>query len=432
MPAATHASFEPPRAWMDSLVLHGIKLGLTNIRQLAESVGNPHLQYPVVHVGGTNGKGSVVAFLAALLQRAGYRVGRFTSPHLLDITERFLINGVPISETALDEAISVFRKLSEEHDIRPTFFELNTAVAFYWFAHQKIDLALIEVGMGGRFDSTNIVTPIACAITSIGLDHTQFLGDTLEKIAFEKAGILKPGIPAVIGYMPQEALLTITQEAENVGAPLFCAGKAYIFQTWGTPWSLTMDYEGFGTRFEQLRLGLAGLHQAHNAAIAVSLALLLKKGFPSITESAIREGLAEVRWPGRMERILDHPPVLMDVAHNPDGCQALVSTLDRCVVVFSVSSDKDAVSMVKILEEVADPLILTQYSGARSLAVDELSKKLPGKKYLAVPNLLEALEVGLRLASETKPLVITGSIYAAGEARRLMMERYGALPVTFE
>lgn len=420
-----------PRAYLDSLILHGVKLGLQNINSLMDASGRPHLAYPVVHVGGTNGKGSVTAFLAAMLQAAGYRVGRFTSPHLLDVTERFLLNHKPMSEEDLCENLSWFRQVSASTGCVPTFFEMNTAVAFRWFARKAVDIALVEVGMGGRFDSTNIVQPLACAITNIDLDHTQFLGDTVAQIAFEKAGILKEDVPAVIGVESSEALEVICEQARQRSAPLYCRDSAYTFQTGGTVWQPEIQYHGLGAALGNLSLGLAGRHQAHNAAVALSLALLIRDRFPGLSEAAIRQGLQQARWPGRLERVLDDPPVIMDVAHNPAGCAALVSGIERCVVLFSVSSDKDAGAMLDILSTVADPLILTEYRGGRSLSLERLQHMRGGKPCLAYSDLPGALAAGMQLASQEKPLLITGSIYAAGEARSILIERYGARPVTF-
>ncbi len=420
-----------PREYLDSLILHGVKLGLRNISALMDTCGNPHLTYPTVHVGGTNGKGSVLAFLGAILEAAGYRAGRFTSPHLLDVTERFLIDNRPMDEVAFSENITVLKHLSEKQGFTPTFFEMNTAMAFRWFARQEVDIALIEVGMGGRFDSTNIIQPLACAITNIDMDHTQYLGDTLVKIAFEKAGILKREVPAVIGESREEALSVIREQAAKLATPLYCLGHEYAFQPGGTVWRPVMDYHGLGAEWRGLNLGLAGEHQAHNAALAISLALLLAKKFERINERAIRQGLSRACWPGRLERVLEHPPVYMDAAHNPAGCRVLAKAFDRCVVVFSVSSDKEASAMIDILSSIADPLLLTTYQGERAMPVEMLRQQAGGHRFLSFARMSEALEAGMQMASTEKPLLIAGSIYGAGEARRILMDGYHAKPPSF-
>lgn len=432
MPFADNGGTDNPRAYLDSLTLHGIKLGLQNISAMMEASGRSHLSRPVIHVAGTNGKGSVLAFLASILNASGYRVGRFTSPHLLDVTERFLVDGVPMPEEALRENVVWFQKIAGETGQVPTFFELNTAMAFRWFDQQKVDVALIEVGMGGRFDSTNIVSPLACAITNIDYDHMQYLGDTLEKIAFEKAGILKPGVPVVVGVSGGGAMSVIQKQARELDAPLFAIDKDYAFSSKGTPWIPELEYQGLGMRLQGVTLGLAGRHQPHNAAIAVSLALLVQHRFPRITGETIREGLQTARWPGRLERVLDDPPVIMDAAHNTAGCRVVADTVEgKCVVVFSVSLDKDAAGMIDILADIADPLILTVYQGGRALPLQDLSACAGDHRVVSIPLMAEALEQGMQLASGGKPLLITGSIYGAGEARRILMERYGARPVVF-
>ncbi len=423
---------QDPVAYLESLALHGVKLGLRNISALMDACDNPHRTYPTVHVAGTNGKGSTLAFLAAILEASGYRTGRFTSPHLLDITERFLVGNRPMDTSDLHESVFFFRDISGQLGLTPTYFEMNTAMAFRWFARRHVDIALTEVGMGGRFDSTNILVPEVCAITNIDMDHTQYLGDTPAAIAFEKAGILKPGVPAVIGETGREALPVIREQAALRKAPLHCLGPEYTCEAGGTAWNPVMTYRGFGREWTGLALGLAGAHQVHNAALAVSTALLLCDAFPRITEREIRMGLSSARWPGRLERVLDTPPVFMDAAHNPAGCRALARTLERCVLVFSVSADKDAAAMMDILAPIASPLILTTYQGGRALPIDRLLRQAGGRKVLSFPRMDEALEAGMRHACKEKPLLITGSIYGAGEARRILMERYGAAPLPFD
>ena len=431
MTSAEDATAGDHRQYLDSLVLHGIKLGLQNITAMMEACGRPQCAYPVIHVAGTNGKGSVLTFLGAILGAAGYRVGRFTSPHLLDVTERFLLGSTPMNEEDLRENILFFRDIAERGGFAPTYFEMNTAVALRWFAQRAVDVALVEVGMGGRYDSTNVVEPLACAITNIDLDHTQYLGDTLEKIAFEKAGIIKPGVPVVLGDVRPGPLEVIRQVAEERGSRVYHLGEDYSFVPAGTVWQPQMTYHGFGLDLTEVSLGLVGKHQHANAAVVMSLAALLREHFPRITEAAIREGMRAARWPVRLEKVLDDPPVIMDAAHNPAGCQAIADTFQTCVVVFSVSSDKDAGDMIRILGRIADPLILTTYRGERSLGLDALRQCAQGIPHVSFPGMEAALEAGIRLASPAKPLLVAGSIYGAGQARRYLMETHGAHGVAF-
>jgi dihydrofolate synthase / folylpolyglutamate synthase len=432
MYCAASGNEENPREYLDSLVLHGIKLGLQNITEIMNACGRPQLAYPVVHVGGTNGKGSVVTFLGSILKAAGYRAGCFTSPHLLDVTERFMIDKMPMDEDELRENTFYLKSIAEKVECAPTFFEMNTAIAFRWFARRQVDIALVEVGMGGRYDSTNIIEPLFCAITNIDYDHTQYLGNTLEKIAYEKSGILKINTPAVLGPIGTQALRVIGQEADKRGAPLFYPGHGYEYRASGTTWHPVLEYGGFGVELNQCQLGMPGSHQVHNAAISVSLALLLRGTFPRVTEETIREGLCVARWPGRLERVLEDPPVIMDVAHNPAGCAALEKCLDKCVTIFAVSSDKDAVAMVKHLANFSAPLILTTYKGTRTMSLETLRRCAGDAPFMVIPEMADALEKGMSLAGREKPLLVTGSIYAAGEARRILIERYGAKKVEFD
>ncbi len=419
------------KAYLDSLILHGVKLGIHNIEQLMRAVGNPQQQYPIVHVAGTNGKGSVLTFLNAILREAGYRTGRFTSPHLIAVNERFLIDDRPIADGLLAEHLACLKDAAERTALAPTYFEMNTAVAFNCFAQQAVDIALIEVGMGGRFDATNIVDPVATAITTIHYDHTQYLGDTLEKIAFEKAGILKPGIPAVIGDVLPGPLGVIAEQAHKRNAPMLRFGSAYTVRAGGDALHPRISYRGPELEIADAPLGLAGMHQVNNAAVAIALAETLRDAFDRITPQVIQAGLVAARWPGRLERVLDVPPVVMDVAHNPAGCRAVADALGRCVTVFSVSSDKDVAGMLDILAPISDPLILTEYTGGRCLSLEQLCAHAAHLPHEVCPSLAEALAEGMGRADMDRPLLITGSIYAVGEARRLLVEGYGARPVVF-
>lgn len=421
----------PLRQYLFDLTLHGIKLGLENIQALCHAAGDPQLAYPTVHVGGTNGKGSSVAMLAAMLASAGYRVGRFTSPHLIDVSERFLINGAPIPEAALEENIAFFRHAAASADRTPTFFEMNTAIAFRYFAQEKVDVALIEVGMGGRFDSTNIVQPLATAITNIDLEHTAFLGDTIEKIAFEKAGIIKRGVPAITTEISSEALGVFHRQSADADAPLLQIGKDFDYRLDGTPWQQRFTYVSAQTCLEAVPLALAGAYQGANAAIAVALADEIAPHFPALTRAHVEAGLAGASWPCRAEKVLDSPPVFIDVAHNAAGARRIAELFDDCIVVFSASSDKDAAAMLAALRPKARHLILSQFEGKRATPVADLREKAgDGPVEICVP-LGEAVARGMALADAACPLLITGSVYTAGEARELLISEFGGKPLRF-
>ncbi len=420
-----------PREYLSGLEFHGIKLGLENIRVFLDAASNPYQRYPIVHVGGTNGKGSVVAILSAILRAADYRVGQFTSPHLINLNERFVVNGCPIDDPTLDDQIAFFQEVSQGWENPPTYFELCTAVAFRWFADVAVDVAVVEVGMGGRFDSTNVVAPVACAITNVDLEHTQYLGTTIEAVAFEKAGIIKPGVPVIVAERGSEALAVIQERARACSSPIRLLDRDFRYTTGGQPFSQTLDFAGTAWRIESAPLGLAGRYQGDNAATALALAEVLEASFTRLNVSAGRAGLATARWPCRMERVLASPPVILDVAHNPAGMRRLAAELSKCIVVLAVSSDKAAAEMVAALDPLAHELILTQFSGTRSTPVAALRAAAGSRSHRWTPTLEEAIAQGMQMASDDCPLVITGSIYTAGQARTILMERHGAPPLRF-
>jgi len=419
------------REFLFHLERFGIKLGLENISYLLRSLGNPHEQLSVVHVGGTNGKGSVLAMLDSILRSAGYRVGRYTSPHLISLNERFLVNAECISDEELDEQIGEVRKIAERMNPLPTFFECATAVGFNWMAKKKVDVALVEVGMGGRFDATNVVSPIVSAITTIGLEHTKYLGDTLEKIAFEKAGIIKNGKPVVINERNPGPLNVMLGRAAELNSPVYLVDRDYRFEIQHDSMFHSFRYYGKKINVGPVRLGLAGAYQGDNAAACVAIVEQLLGHFPAVTLEAVRNGLSSARWPCRLEKVKENPPVIIDVAHNAHGALRLAEELERCVLVLAVSSDKAADQIIACLGQKTDELILTQFSGERSLPVDELCKAAGNHAYKRFADLREALRAGLELASDHKPLVITGSIFLAGEARKILIEEYGADPLKF-
>lgn len=420
-----------PREYLFSLEGHGIKLGLENITRLLESAGRPHRTYPTVHVAGTNGKGSVVALLDAMLSAAGYRIGRFTSPHLLSVCERFLLNSAPISEEELDEHLAFFQSAAADMENPPTFFEVVTAVAFRWFAQREVDVALVEVGMGGRFDSTNVVVPEVSAITNIALEHTRYLGDTLEEIAFEKAGIIKRGVPVVVGVQEEGPREVIRARAAELDSPARFLGRDFSYALSGPPYAHRFRFDSPGLSFGPVPLALPGTYQGDNAAVAVATADLLRHRFPRLDRDAIVAGLGAARWPCRLERVLDRPPVIIDVAHNAAGARTLAAELVDAVVVLAVSSDKNARGMIEALRPAAHELILTQFDGTRALPVDALCREAADLPHRRAESLEAALDMALSLASEAHPLVITGSIFTAGQARRILMDRFGAAPIAF-
>ncbi len=420
-----------PREYLDSRLMHGIKLGLDNIRFLARAAGAPHTRFPSVHVAGTNGKGSVVAMLDAMFRAAGYCSGRFTSPHLIDLAERYVIDGVCIDDETSDRHIAFFEKAAESMPHSPTYFEVATAVAFRHFAERQVDVAIFEVGMGGRFDSTNIITPEAAAITNIELEHTKYLGDTREKIAFEKAGILKKGVPVVVAETRSGPLGVILERADELGCPVSLLERDFRYSVQGDPFALVFSYESETLTLGPVPLPLHGTYQGANAATAVALAELLGEKYPRLDPSAIATGIETARWPCRLEQVLDSPPVIVDTTHTAAGARELIEQVPACAVILAVSVDKNAAEMLASLDSIADTLILSQFNGARAMPVDTLSAAAGDRRQHRTQNLEEAIGFALDHASDSVPVLITGSVFTAGEARKILIEGYGAPPLQF-
>lgn len=422
---------QPPRDYLFGLMQHGIKLGLANIRYLLSADANPHERYPTVHVAGTNGKGSVVAMLDAMLRAAGYCTGRFTSPHLIALNERFQVDGRPLDDAWLDAAIGHFRVLAAAMDHPPTFFEMNTAMAFHLFARARVDVGLIEVGMGGRFDSTNVIRPLAGAVTSIDLEHTQYLGDTREKIAFEKAGIIKPGVPVVIGETRPGPSEVILDRASALGSEALLLGRDFTYALEGETWRPQFRYESPDFSPGPVTLALAGAYQGANAAVAVTLARLIRDAFPRLDAAAIRAGLETVRWPCRLERVLDDPPAIVDTTHTVAGARHLAKVFERAHTVLTVCSDKPAREIIAELAPFTGRFLLTQFEGKRAMPLADLREAAGTHPCETYPAMSEAIAAGLAAATPDAPLLVTGSVFAAGEARDILVRRHGAKPLEF-
>lgn len=412
--------------FLKTLVLHGVKLGLENINTLLHHIGDPHKKFFSIHVGGTNGKGSTVAYIDRIFREQGIRTGKFTSPHLIDLAERFQINGIPISPEELHEQITFFRKLIEKTDILPTFFEFCTAIAFHWFAQQKVDWAVIEVGMGGRLDSTNVIKPEVCAITNIGLEHTQYLGNTLEKIAWEKAGIIKENTPVVIGEKRRDVAEVFYQRAKELSAPLWQIEKDFNVHWERKKEEAILTYRSPVREIKNARSGLNALYQCENAGVAIGVIdWLTKKSFP-IQEESILHGLANVRWPGRFDLVSQSPWLLLDSAHNPDGIQRLVENLDdKVIIVFSVADDKDVQNIIDILSPCVEELIITQFYGKRAMPIEKIREIVLQKniRFYIEPDFYSALEQGWQKAKQGHKLLVTGSIYAIGQTYEWLIKK---------
>lgn len=413
--------------YLYGLQKHGIKLGLETMRTLLGRLGNPERRFKSLHIGGTNGKGSTAAMTASMLQAAGYRVGLYTSPHLVDFRERIRVNQVMITEEQVAETTQRLRAIVPS-DLTPTFFELTTAMAFLHFAESGVEVAVLEVGLGGRFDATNVVEPEACAITTIALDHQQYLGTTEAAIAFEKAGIIKPGVPVVAGRIDGPAWDVIRTTAADRGAPLMRLGRDFETSGIGPE---AFSYRSSSRRLDGLTCALAGRHQLDNAACAVALLDAAAGRGISVDEAAVRGGLQAVPWEGRLE-VLEHgPDLLLDGAHNPAAAHVLAEYLTewrasrpeaRVILVLGMMSDKDHVGFVEPLFRLVSEAILTEADMARSATVQELQRAI-GSRFPhchVVPNAAEALALARTCAGPQDLICVTGSLMLVGEIKAVV------------
>jgi dihydrofolate synthase/folylpolyglutamate synthase len=414
-------------SYLYNLQKHGIKLGLETMTALIGRLGMPQARYRTLHIAGTNGKGSTAAMTAAILHNAGYRVGLYTSPHLIEFRERIRCNGQMISESDVARLTDLLKGLCEP-DLSPTFFECTTAMAFQYFADSQVDVAVLEVGLGGRFDATNVVMPLACAITTIALDHQEYLGTTLASVAFEKAGIIKHNVPVIIGCVPDEARRTIEQIATERAAPLIRLGREFAVTG---PTSGRFTFSGRAVRYDDLSCALEGAHQLDNAACALAL---LEAGAASgivVGEEAVREGLRSVHWEGRLEVVGQHPLTVLDGAHNPAAAGAVASYMrafrlsnpgSRVILVLGMMRDKDLRGFVEPLKGLVDEVVLTQADLPRSATVQELLTAVSGtwSRPFARALLSDALRQAKQVARPEDLICVTGSLILIGEVKALL------------
>jgi len=406
-----------PLTYLFSLEQFGIKFGLDNIRALLRRAGDPQRAFQSIHIAGTNGKGSVTAMVDAVLRRAGHTSARFTSPHLVDLSERFVINGMPVSAGEMTRSAAAIQTAIESSiadgtlPAKPTFFEATTAMAFEMFRNAGVEFGVIEVGLGGRLDSTNVVEPVVTAITSIDFDHQQYLGHSIAEIAAEKAGIIKPGVPVVVGDVAPDAFDVISRTARERGAELIRAGSG-------------------GRDYGPIRLGLRGEHQKANARVAMRVLEALERRGVAIGVSAIVDGLTNVTWPGRLEhrRLDGGREVILDAAHNPAGAAALASYLrslggPKPALVFGAMKDKDVDSMLAVLLPAIGRVVVTRPSNPRAADPEELASRVRAIDPALPVDVVPAPRAAIDAASKASPLVVVaGSIFLLGD----VMQELGA------
>ena len=411
--------------------------GLERMEELLALRGNPHLKLKVIHIGGTNGKGSTIAFLKKMLEKLGLRVGVFSSPYLIHYTDQISINGESIPEARLEALMADYQSLLEGESATnlqgTTEFEIITAIAYDYFASEQVDVAIMEVGMGGLLDSTNVCQPILTGITTIGLDHVALLGDTLEAIAEQKAGIIKQGIPLVTGRIAPEALAVIDRIAEGKDAPIFAYGTDYqVRYQKSMVTGEVFDYTSV-VRQGRFQTGLLGLHQIENAGMAIALLdnFCQEDGRELASNHVLAQALEETSWPGRLEIVSREPLMILDGAHNPHAIKALLATLQerfadyRKEILFTCIKTKALEDMLDLLGEIPDTeLTLTHFDDSR--ATDEsVLKEAAKSRNLSYQGWQDFLEQKLTDKKEEKQTVriVTGSLYFLSQVRAYLMER---------
>lgn len=420
--------------YLESLGKFGIQLGMERIEGLLRELGNPEQKIKTVHVTGTNGKGSVSSMITNILLAAGLKAGKFTSPHLVKYNERISINGQDISDEDFATVISAVKVAADSIVSKgvceqPTQFEILTAAAFLHFYLQQVDYAVIEVGMGGLWDSTNVITPVVSVITNVALDHTDRCGSTIDRIAMQKAGIIKEKVPLVTAAEGDDALGPIVTMAMFKEAPVYLYGKAF----YGTEVESSMEGQKFTLHagdyyHSDYEIKLPGEHQIKNTSVAIVAAKLVSKQDERINEVALHIGVANTLWPGRLERIQRQPDIILDGAHNPDGARALRKALNKYYpnqpvqFVFGMMGDKDMSGVIKELITKKDTVHAVRVSNGSRAATAETLVGLAGGNATAESDLLTAYNKAVAAAGTAGLVCVCGSLYLVGEFKALMQQ----------
>jgi dihydrofolate synthase/folylpolyglutamate synthase len=405
----------------------GIKLGLGTIRKILAGVGNPQDRFACIHLAGTNGKGSIASALSSILHLSGFKVGLYTSPHLVHFNERICINNQPISDAHIVRAYLAVKN-AWRGSREPTFFEYTTAMALWEFAKQEVDWAVIETGMGGRLDATNIITPELCIISNISLEHREYLGNTIAQIAEEKAGIIKRRVPVITGATQARAVSTIKRIAESKSAPFYRLGKDFRIRR--NP-DKTFSYAGVFNHWHNLKTGLSGSYQIENAALVLAGCELLNQKHAKISFENIRAGIEKNKWPGRLEVVSENPLVILDGAHNLAGAKNLARYLTdnfsgrSITLVLGILNDKPFAAMLKSLVPLAQKVVLTSPVIDRALPAEKLfsiTKKMVSNAEM-IPDVGKAVIRTMDNAATDDVICVAGSLYVIGEAKEALEKR---------
>ena len=413
--------------YLYSLARLGIKLGLENTKQLLDYFENPQLRTPTVHIAGTNGKGSTAAFVESILRASGYRVGLYTSPHILDFRERIQINRQLIPPEELIRWVSAIKQAAKELNINPTFFEMGTVMAFLHFEQQKTDWNVVEVGMGGRLDSTNLCQGRVCIITPISRDHESSLGSELSQIAQEKAAIIKHPCTVISGSQEKEIIDVIQGQCQNYKASLLQLGRDFKVDIQShSPGKQVFDFNGPEIWYKGLEIALSGRHQSVNAGLAVTACTALADFH--VTEQTIRQGLKSANWPGRLEIIGANPSLILDGAHNFDSFEKLTVSLSelfpqkRKIWVFGIMKDKPLPEITELISDYADYIVATQPKSDRSTPPEQIRKAFKNftKPIDLVNEIPLALDRAYEVADPDDLIVVTGSLFTVAEAKQVI------------
>lgn len=417
--------------YVESLSRFGIHLRLKNIKSLLNSLGNPHKDLRVIHIAGTNGKGSTSVMINSILIKSGFKVGLFTSPPLSDFSERIAINNKQISKKQIMRLVEkmkpIVEKMKDNNKIPITQFEFITAMAFLYFKENKVDFCVLEVGLGGRLDATNVVKSMVSVITNITLDHTNILGKNIKSITKEKAGIIKKNGILVTGVNDKISLNVLKKICKEKKSKIYCIGKDITYKKkYSNIYGNKFDVKGIYGNYKNLKISLLGEHQIINSCNAIGAVEALRNYGIAIPENSIKKGLKSAKWPGRLEIIQKNPLVLLDGAHNPDGIDTLCKTLKnlsrkKVILVIGISKTKDIPKMVSKIAPMSNLIIITKSKS--EMAVDSEIIKNEAVKYtndvIMVPEVITAIKRALKIADKRDTVCITGSLFVVGEARQL-------------
>ena len=412
----------------------GSKLGLENIKYLLGLLGDPHKKLKIIHVAGTNGKGSTSSYIHSILKEAGYRIGLYTSPYLEEFTERMRINGANISKARLAEITTIVKEKIEimvkEGKNHPTEFEVVTAMAFYYYAEENIDFLVLEVGLGGRLDATNVVeNPLLSVITPIGLDHVEYLGDTLEKIAFEKGGIIKEN-SFVLSYPQESEVMEVFETlCKERNSKLFATSFDDLVIHKSTVEEQVFSVNILGSEYSNIKVQLVGTHQIYNACTALGVVQILRKyRNVHISDEAVLKGLYNAKWPGRFEVLQKKPLIIIDGAHNLHGALALKKSIENLLNEYKITfvvgmlQDKDVEGVLQDLMPLMNKVIATTPNNPRAMKAIDLAEKLKGfgKETYASDNIKEAVDLAIDITNKDEAIIFAGSLYMIGEVRTVL------------